>query len=460
MLRCFTEKAHKPVPIDVVVKHEFDSWLTDQNEKTKNWVNSCQFKAESGQVLLVPHNKGHLERAVIGLEDAHDSWAFGALPNKLPKGDYYFNNLGVFDYTQIEQAAVAWGLGAYQFTPYKDQPALEARLKLPDDADHGDIDNRVRSCYLVRDLINTPTEDLGPPELAEAVEKVAEEFGAELTQTIGDDLLEQSYPAIHAVGRASSQHPRLLDLRWGRDNPYKITLVGKGVCFDSGGLDLKPPQGMQDMKKDMGGAAQALGLARAIMAADLPVNLRLLIPAVENAVSGDAYRPGDIIRTRNGKTVEVTNTDAEGRLILCDALTEAAQDEPELLVDFATLTGAARVALGPDISALFSHDETVAKEMTNHGYLVQDPVWRLPLYNEYKQYLKSQFADIANAYTKPYAGAITAALFLGEFVPKNLTWVHFDIMGSNIQARPGRPEGGEAMAMPAVFNYLKDKYAE
>jgi len=460
MLKCYTNKTEHAYSIVLVQKERLQSWLKDQPETVRNWVKVQQFNAESGEVCLVPNNEGQLAQVLLGLQDALDSWALGALPAKLPAGDYCLENLTELEESCVQHAVIAWGLASYQFTLYKEQTPFQARLLIPEILNSDEIINRVRSAYLVRDLINTPTEDLGPPELAEAVEKVANEFNAHYSQIIGDDLLTQGYPAVHTVGRASSQNPRLIDLQWGQHNATKITLVGKGVCFDSGGLNLKPGEGMRDMKKDMGGAAQALGVARAIMAAQLPVRLRLLIPAVENAVSGDAYRPGDIIRTRKGLSVEVANTDAEGRLILADALTEAADEEPELLIDFATLTGAARVALGPDLSGVFTRDESLAQKLIMHGEQTKDPLWRLPLYDAYRDYLKSQFADIASAYTKPYAGATTAALFLESFVPKGLSWVHFDIMASNTQSRPGRPEGGEAMAMHAVYHYIKSQYGK
>jgi leucyl aminopeptidase len=295
---------------------------------------------------------------------------------------------------------------------------------------------------------------MGPAELAEAARGVARRFGGKVTVTVGEQLLKKNYPAIHAVGRAASRAPRLIDLRWQGPNAAKgprITLVGKGVCFDSGGLDLKPASGMLLMKKDMGGAAHALGLAQWIMAAKLPVRLRLLIPAVENAVSGDAFRPGDVIATRKGLTVEIGNTDAEGRLVLCDALAEAVTESPDMLLDFATLTGAARVALGPDLPAMFCNDDKLAGLILRHGVAEGDPVWRLPLFKGYRQGLESKVADLNNISNSPYGGAITAALFLENFVSPGTRWAHFDVMAWNVATRPGRPEGGEAMGLRAVY---------
>ncbi len=297
-----------------------------------------------------------------------------------------------------------------------------------------------------------------PEQLADAIVTVAQTFGATVTQIVGDDLLAQNYPTVHTVGRASENAPRLIDLRWGDSTHPKVTLVGKGVCFDSGGLDLKPASGMRMMKKDMGGAAHALGVARLVMQAELPVSLRLLVPAVENAVSGQSFRPGDVITSRKGITIEIDNTDAEGRLILCDALAEGRTEAPEVMIDFATLTGAARVALGTELPAMFSNSDTMANGLLSAAEHAQDPVWRLPLHKPYRAMLDSKVADIANAASVPFGGAITAALFLQEFVEDGTDWAHFDIMAWNRTTQPGRPEGGEAMGMRAVFAYLQQRF--
>ena len=297
-----------------------------------------------------------------------------------------------------------------------------------------------------------------PEQLATATQALGQAFGASVDQLIGDELLAQNYPLIHAVGRASAHPPRLLDLRWGDPGHPKITLIGKGVCFDSGGLDLKPSSAMRLMKKDMGGAATALGLARLIMSSGLPVRLRVLVAAVENAVAGNAFRPGDVLRSRRGLTVEIHNTDAEGRLVLCDALAEASDERPELMIDFATLTGAARVALGTDMPALFCNDDELANGLLTAAAQEQDPFWRLPLHRPYRDMLDSKIADLANASESSYAGAITAALFLQEFVPTDLPWVHFDLMAWNLKTQPGRPEGGEAMGLRALFAWLEQRY--
>jgi leucyl aminopeptidase len=311
---------------------------------------------------------------------------------------------------------------------------------------------------LARDLINTPAEDMGPPELAEAAQTLAAKHGARYRVIVGDELLELNYPAIHMVGRAAAKAPRLIDFVWGNENAPKLTLVGKGVCFDTGGLDLKPSGGMRMMKKDMGGAATLLGLASAIMEAKLPVRLRVMVPAVENAVAGNAFRPLDIIKTRKGMTVEVGNTDAEGRLILCDALYEACNERPTLLIDMATLTGAARTALGPELPALFANDDAVADELLRFGLNESDPLWRLPLWKPYRQMIVSPIADLNNVSESSFAGAITAALYLDAFVTPGTPWIHIDTYAWNQKSRPGRPEGGEALAMRALYALIEHRF--
>ena len=320
------------------------------------------------------------------------------------------------------------------------------------------MERAARATYLVRDLVNTPANDLGPAELAEAAAAVARGAGVRANIIVGDDLLAKNYPLVHAVGRASARPPRLVDFAWGTPDAPKVTLVGKGVCFDTGGLDLKPSSNMLLMKKDMGGAAVVLGLAQMIMDAGLKVRLRVLIPAVENSVSGNAYRPGDVLATRKGKTVELGNTDAEGRLILADALTEADGEEPSLLVDCATLTGAARVALGPDLPALFTPSDDLARDLLRHGDAQSDPLWRMPLHAPYRDYLDSKIADFNNAADTSFAGSITAALFLKEFVSRTQAWAHIDLYAWNAKTRPGRPAGGEAMAMRALYALVAERY--
>jgi leucyl aminopeptidase len=311
-----------------------------------------------------------------------------------------------------------------------------------------------------RDLVNTPAEHMGPAELSGAVKAVARAHGARFREVVGDALLKSGFPAVHAVGRASSRAPRLIELNWGNPKHRKLTLVGKGVCFDSGGLDLKPADGMRWMKKDMGGAANALGLATLVMALKLPVSLQLLIPAVENAVAGNAFRPGDVIKTRKGLHIEIGNTDAEGRVILCDALAYAAERSPELVIDLATLTGAARVALGPQLPALFCRRMDLARELVDRGLQMEDPLWHLPLWKPYHPLIESDIADIVNTGRGPMAGAVTAALFLEDFVPEGLDWVHLDLFAWNDAPRPGRPVGGEAQAMRTLLAYLEDRFGD
>jgi leucyl aminopeptidase len=355
---------------------------------------------------------------------------------------------------------LGWGLGGYQFDRYKKSKRPEAALVWPSGVDKARITAFVEAAALGRDLINTPAEDMGPDGLAAAAKAVASAGGATYRELVGKALLEHNYPSIHAVGRAASRPPRLLDLTWGDPNAEKVTLVGKGVCFDSGGLDIKPAEAMKLMKKDMGGAACVLAIAKAVMHLQLPIRLRVLIPAVENSISADAFRPLDVLNTRKGLTVEVGNTDAEGRLILSDALTEADSEKPALIIDMATLTGAARVALGTELPALFSSSDEVANDLLSTGLREQDPLWRLPLHKPYRRLLESKVADLSNISAGPYAGAITAALFLQEFVSAKTPWVHIDTMAFNLEALPGRPYGGEVLAMRAVVGYLEQRFGK
>ena len=453
MLACFTTDTKNVRPIYVITPTEYAGWLSKQESTTKAWLSDANFKAESGSVSVIPSGSGQISFIVCCVNDKRNLWSVGSLPATLPIGIYQFMNAD----DTYAFLAVAWGLGAYQFTRYK-KPAREAaKLVIPAES-AALIENLVTSIYTVRDLINTPTEDMGPKELAVEAEKIAKEFRADFRQIVGDDLLKQNYPAIHAVGRACDDAPRLLDMRWGDVAHPKVTLVGKGVCFDTGGLDIKPSAHMLLMKKDMGGAAHVLGLARMIMQAKLPVRLRVLIPAVENSVSGNAYRPGDVINSRKGMTIEIGNTDAEGRVVLADALTEAVSEKPDLLIDMATLTGAARVAVGTEIAAVFSNNNELVNAVIAAGEQQYDPMWRLPLFAAYRESLNSSIADINNNSSDSYAGAITAALFLKEFVPDDIPWLHFDIMAWNTRAKPGRPVGGEAMALRGLFSYLLKRF--
>lgn len=438
----------KAVPITAVAREAYDDWLRAQPARRRTWVGASGFRAQPGGFCLLPGEDGSLEEVLLAIDPEEPLWSFAGLPAALPPGIYRIDQ-GLRP-GAASRAALGWCLGSYAFTRYKENPRKYARLVWPKAADEGQVTHAAEAIALVRDLINTPANDLGPAELAEAARTLAKQHRAKCTVTVGDALLKRNYPAVHAVGRASSEEPRLIDLRWGTRGP-KVTLVGKGVCFDSGGLDLKPAGGMKLMKKDMGGAAHVLGLASLIMAEKLPLQLRVLIPAVENAVAGNAFRPLDVLQTRKGLTVEVGNTDAEGRLILCDALAEADSEKPDLLIDFATLTGAARVALGPELPAFFCNDDKLAGLILRHGASEGDPVWRLPLHKPYRQGLDSKVADLNNISGSPYAGAIVAALFLEHFVSPATRWAHFDIMAWNVASRPGRPEGGEAMGLRAVY---------
>ncbi len=445
-------------PLIPVTAADLDAWRSDQSATWQSWLNAADFQAKPGQFCLLPGTAGQLEAVVVGVDPSDAPWQLAALPQTLPSGAYCLDS--DWDQTHREAAALGWALGAYQFTRYKTEVTVppSTQLFIGDDADITAVRALAAATLLTRNLINTPAQDLLPEQLAEITRTLAIRHGATFKQWEGDALLQHNYPLIHAVGRASASPPRLLELLWGEADAPQVTLVGKGVCFDSGGLDLKPASGMRLMKKDMGGAAQALGLAQWMMSSQLPVRLRVLIPSVENAVAGNAFRPGDVLRSRQGLTVEIDNTDAEGRLILADALTDAVEHQPDLLLNFATLTGAARVAVGTEIAACFSHDDALAAGLVQAAQQVNDPIWRLPLHAPYRDLLDSKVADIANASSGGYAGAITAALFLQAFVPRHIAWAHFDMMGWNVRARPGRPEGGEAMGLRAVAAYLQQRF--
>jgi leucyl aminopeptidase len=445
--------------LTLIPTDDLPSWLANQSEVIQHWIRQTGFTAKSDTISLIPTPEGKLEQVLAGCKRVEDFWAVGALPKLLPAGNYALTN--TLTSMQHQRIGIAWELGAYQFERYKKSDKTIAKLVGFSELQQTAITTYVKSHYLVRDLINTPMEDMGPTELAAAADALCASYsGASIKHIVGDELLTQNYPAIHTVGRASSHEPRLIDLRWGNPAHPKLTLVGKGVCFDSGGLDLKSASNMLIMKKDMGGAAHVLGLAHLIMATELPVSLRVLIPAVENAVSGNAYRPGDVIKTRKGLSVEIGNTDAEGRLILGDALTEACNEQPDLIIDFATLTGAARVAMGTDVPAFFTDNNALANQLMEHADNEQDPLWRLPLYTPYRSLLDSTIADINNAGNSGYGGAITAALFLKEFIAASIDWIHIDLMAWNLGNRPGRPEGGEAMGLRAVYQMLCERYSK
>ncbi|MDE1149312.1 MAG: leucyl aminopeptidase family protein [Azospirillaceae bacterium] len=461
MLSCFlAEKAADTVTLIPVRKDGLDAWLEKAGAATAAWVRSVGFTAEPGTTSLLPSPEGRLDRVLVGVGESLDLWSFAGLPTTLPsdKGNASYALDDSLSPEQATAAASGWALASYRFTRYRKPTKELPRLVLPAGADAAAIDSLARAVYLVRDLINTPAEDLGPSDLAKAAQDLGAEFGAAVSVIAGDDLLAANYPTVHAVGRAAAKAPCLIDLTWGDATHPLVCLVGKGVCFDSGGLDIKPAAGMLLMKKDMGGAAHVLGLARLVMAAKLPVRLRVLVPAVENAIAGNAFRPMDIITTRKGLTVEIGNTDAEGRLILCDALAEADSAKPALILDFATLTGAARIALGTDLPALFANDDQLADDILAGAKETGDPLWRLPLWQGYAKQLDSKIADLNNAPGGGYGGAITAALYLERFVSKGTPWAHIDLMAWNTASRPGRPEGGEAMGLRACFAMLSRRY--
>jgi leucyl aminopeptidase len=423
------------------------------------FADAAGFEPRAGRHLMLPANDGALASVLFGVDaadnPARDPFAAGALPGLLPNGTFRLDDPP----GDARVAALAFALGGYRFTRYRERDDKQVRLALPAGVDGEDLSRIVDGVFLARDLINTPTNDMGPAELEAAARQLAEQHGAAVRAIVGDDLLAQNFPLIHAVGRAARSAPRLIDMSWGEPAAPKVTLVGKGVCFDTGGLDIKPDSAMLLMKKDMGGAASVLALAHMIMARGLEVRLRVLIPAVENSISGDAFRPRDVYRSRKGLTVEIGNTDAEGRLILADAIALADEETPDLLVDMGTLTGAARVALGPDLPPFYAHDEELAAALARHARAAHDPLWRLPLWRAYDTMLDSKVADLNNIATGGFAGSIICALFLNRFVAAAKAWLHVDIYAWTPSAKPGRPEGGECQASRAVYAYLAERFS-
>lgn len=442
-----------------VSKESLETTLKHLGASSSAWVKANGFDGSKGTACLLPRKDGNIEKVLIGTGKAspapHDCWWIAGCVKHLPDGDYFLADK--LDAETQTSAALGWALTQYQFDRYRDVTGSKKRLVGLGKTAATDSRLQIEAINLVRDLVNTPAEDMGPAGLQDATEALAEEFGGTCATIVGDDLLEENFPAIHAVGRAASEgrEPRIIDLRWGDADAPALTLVGKGVCFDTGGLDIKPSAGMRIMKKDMGGAAHALGLARLIMASKLKVNLRVLISAVENSISANSYRPGDVVYTRKGLTVEIGNTDAEGRVVLCDALSLACEEEPALLVDFATLTGAARIALGSDLPATYSNHDDVWKNFETAAEQTNDPLWRLPLWEPYKASLASSIADIGNVADSGFAGSITAALYLQQFVNEETPWVHFDVFAWNQKTRAGRPAGGEAQGIRASFKAIK-----
>jgi leucyl aminopeptidase len=443
------------LPLYPVHSDNLDQWLEDAPGNQRNWLRDSGFRARPGELCSLPDANGELHGFIFGMQNSGWLYQLAALPAKLAPDDYEL--IADWQPEQRLQASLGWGLACYKFDLYRKSSKKTPKLVLDED-----FATRARQLFsaqsMVRDLINTPTEDMGPLHLADAMQAEADELGAHMTVVHGKDLLTENFPAIHAVGRASDREPRLLKMEWGQPHDPLLALCGKGVCFDTGGLNLKPAAGMRVMKKDMGGAAHVLALARLVIEAQLPVRLMVLIPAVENSVSGNAYRPGDVIATRKGLNIEIGNTDAEGRVVLADALAYACEHEPDLVMDFATLTGAARIAMGADLPPVFSNDIDIANALVSAGEQEEDPLWALPLYQPYNELIKSPIADLCNVGSTSYGGCITAALFLEHFVNEETDWVHIDTFGWNQTARPGRPAGGEALGLRASFNYLKNRY--
>ena len=452
------KSAANAVPILPVSRSTLEGCLGKAGATTRRWIQATGFDAAADSHVLVPGANGALAEVWAGVGAADDPWALAALPQRLPPGRYRLGAGGVD--LEPRAAAQSWTLGGYTFDRYKPARRANATLVLAPSAEARRGLMLAAATTATRDLVNTPAEHMGPAELAAAAQALARRHGARCRSTVGAALLKKNFPAIHAVGRAAGAEraPRLIELNWGKPRDPLLCLVGKGVCFDTGGLDLKAATGMRLMKKDMGGAANALGLAQLVMAMKLPVRLQLLMPAVENAVSGDAYRPGDVIQTRQGLHIEIGNTDAEGRVVLCDALAYAAEGKPDLIIDMATLTGAARVALGPELPALFCRDTKLARELVDLGLRTRDPLWHMPLWNGYHANIESEVADIVNTGKDAMAGAITAALFLQDFVPEGMDWFHLDLFAWNNRARPGRPVGGEAQTLRTLIEYLAGRY--
>jgi leucyl aminopeptidase len=453
------DTAEAATPVHLVPRPQLEDWLSGQPEHVRNWLDGRTESMKSGGYSRLPGTDGRTSGMLWVLPEKPDIWSIAGLQKRLWDANFQLD-LTACPEVDTTLLCTGWALGSYHFDRYlKDDGKPAARLVWPDNSDRKQVLALAEGICFARDLVNTPADDMGPSELEDAARAIAERFDGNAASVVGDELLAKNFPMIHAVGRASDDPPRLIDLTFGDPDAPKVTLVGKGVCFDTGGLDLKPASGMELMRKDMGGAATVLGLAHVLLSLGAPIRLRVLVPAVENAIAGNAYRPGDILQTRQGITVEIGNTDAEGRLVLGDALTLASEDDPDLLIDFATLTGAARVAVGTEIAAYFTRNNDLGDEVMFAGRAAADPVWRLPMHQAYRHMLDTPFADINNAGTGRFAGATTAALFLKEFVAKPENWVHFDIMAWNSRARAGRPKGGEAMGLRAVLHLIMERYA-
>jgi leucyl aminopeptidase len=452
-----TDKGQSARSIQIVDTGGYEVWLKAQPPRARAAAAAQGFGGKAGEVVILPDEKPEDWSVAVGVADRTSltPWCLARAAEALPEGSYRIADL------PPSQAALGWLLAQHRFDRYRaaDKAVGPRVLLTSEPAAIEDVGRLAEAVAIVRDMVNTPTEDMGPADIEAAVRALGKSIHADVTVTKGDDLAT-GYPMIHAVGRAAAKgrEPRLVELCWGNPKHPRVALIGKGVCFDSGGLDIKPASGMRQMKKDMGGAAHALALARLVAVNRLPVHLHLLIPTVENAIAGNAFRPGDILRSRKGPTVEISNTDAEGRLILADALARAFEEKPVLALDFATLTGAARVALGPDLPAMFANDEALAADLLESGTTTGDPLWRMPLWAGYNDMLKSDIADIDNAPEGGMAGAVTAALFLQKFVPAGTAWAHFDTFAWRPSARPGRPKGGDALGLRAAWQMLRSRF--
>lgn len=459
MIDCLIAQNPNALPIHLVTTETWERIAKSVGETAMHYARCIGFDGAVGTVALLPNDKGHGTAVLFGIEKpdaaARDPFLFGKLATALPEGHYRIEG----NISDAELATLAFVLGTYKFDQYKSKKkSTKAKLVVPQGVDSQRVIMIAEAVYKGRDLINTPANDLGPEEIEKAIYETAQKFGAKICSIVGDDLLKQNYPMVHAVGRASPRAPRIIDMVWGDEKHPKITLVGKGVAFDTGGLNIKPDNSMLLMKKDMGGAAVALTIAHMVMASKLKLRLRLIVAAVENSISGSAFRPGDVLPSRKGLTVEIGNTDAEGRLILGDALALADEESPEMILDFATLTGAARVALGPDLPPLYTDDEKLADDLVNAGNRVNDPVWRMPLWKPYAKLLNSKVADINHISSGAFAGSVTAALFLQRFVDRTKSWAHFDVFCWVPSAKNGRPEGAEVQAARLVFEMLEKRY--
>ena len=447
-------QAAAPHLLHLVARDGYAAWHAAQPTAVKAWLDAQQFDGSAGTAIAWADSEGGIAGAVLGIGDPLDPFSYAHAPLALPAGDW--QTALQADAATAAALQLGWGMGCYRFTRYKAATRTPARLVGEFDAAGFDI---LAACTRVRDMVNTPTEHMGPDELEAVSRDIAMAHGADITVIAGDDLLTQNYPAIHAVGRASHRAPRLIEMTWGEASNPHVAIVGKGVCFDTGGLDIKTALGMRNMKKDMGGSAHAIALAELIMSRKMPLRITLLVAAVENSVGPNAFRPGEVIATRKGVSIEIDNTDAEGRLVLCDALTRAGELQPALVMDFATLTGAARIALGPDLPALYSNDDAVANAWLDAGQRCRDPLWRMPLWRPYLRYLTSGIADLANASNTTMAGSVTAALYLERFVAETQPWAHLDVYAWNDSDRAGKPAGGEAQALRSAFAMLQARYA-